>query len=289
MPTKVCNQVLVERYFLNEIKGEEKSIFRLHLDGCADCRGQLDKLEIERRNYAMQFPFREFLAKPGIAERMDRIHLPGSKGNSKTTIPRWLPGLAGVAICLMVLPILEKRLELARGTNPSEAGSVIAETGSEAMGGIRTKGEAILEFYCKRDGVILPGKVTEDYRAGDELQFVYAADGHAYITLASIDAQGLVSLYRPEGESLKVSLQSKPGHRQTLPFAVTLDNSPGSELFVLVYSPKPLNGEAVDGWLKEAFTRTSGNLESMASTMAPPGSPLSHTVVKSLLLRKSKA
>lgn len=279
MTTKVCNRVLVERYFLNELVGEKKNDLRQHLDNCADCQSLYNQLQIDSRNYAMTFPFREFVARPGMGERLDRLDLCQENKVRGLKMPRWLPALAGIAVCLMVLPVLQNQLEQVRGSKWSYAES-----------GVRTKGEPILEFYCERDGVVHAGLETETYRAGDELQFVYAGASHgqsaSYVTLASIDAQGLVSLYRSEGESLRVSIPAKPGNRQPLPFSVTLDHSPGSEFFVLIYSSKPLDGERVDAWLKGAYTSASGNLELLDKSLAPPNSPKS--MVKSLLLKKEQ-
>lgn len=265
-PVGKCNRVLLEKYFLGEGTDAEKRGMRSHLDGCADCQGLMAKLETERRDYLMVHPFREFAAK----------RLPAEKAARVASMPRWLPALAGVAACLLVLPFLTQRLELARNG---------AVQGTEDA--VRMKGGPILEFYCKRDGMVQAGQATEAYRAGDELQFVYGGEGYAYITLASVDAKGLVSLYRPQGESLAVSLPAKPGDRQTLPFGVTLDDSPGSELFVLIYSSQPLTGDALESWLQGAFTRASGNLEALAGALpVPPGS---RSVAKGLLLRKARA
>jgi hypothetical protein len=271
MSTKICNRIQVEKYFLGEIQGEERSALRLHLDTCAECQSQMANLESEKRNYLIAHPFREFAAR----------RLPADASRGKRSLPRWLPALAGVAACLFVLPLIEKRMELARNPVGMETGPAINSEG------IRTKGGAIFEFYCKRGGLVQAGLVSEVYQAGDELQFVYGGDGHSFVTLTSIDTNGLVSLYRPEGESLKVSLPVLPGPRQTLPFAVTLDAAPGSELFILIYSSSPLNGQGLETWLRGGFTRVSGNLDSLHISLFPP--PIPKSRVMSLLLRKAKA
>ncbi|MDB5051064.1 MAG: hypothetical protein JWO30_4135 [Fibrobacteres bacterium] len=306
MPTERCNRVLVERYFLGESGAEEKRAVRAHLDDCAQCRGHLSTLENERRDYLMAHPFREFAAK----------HLPEEKtGRKQSTAPRWLPALAGLVACLVLVPVV-----LRYGMR----GNVVTETG------VRTKGGPVLEYYLKRGGAVTPGQTSELHRAGDELQFVYAAGSHAYVTLASIDSRGHVSLYgspqavRPARENppadsgiartggsdtLPVSLAAKAGEKQTLPFAVTLDDSPGSELFVMIFGSLPLTGGGVEGWLTEAYTRASGNLEGLVSRLSPPpgssggaegagktgaggeGKPAGKggAEVKTLLLRKTQA
>ena len=265
-----CNLVRVERHFLGDLDGEEKLTLRLHLEGCEKCRSQLSALENDGRNYLLTHPFREFAAK----------NLPAEKTRRRSMFPVWLPTSVGVLACLMILPVLEKRLELSKGVLPS-----VAQSGP-TQEGVRSKGEPILEFYCKRDGVVHEGRISEDFRAGDELQFVYAADSAAYVTLASIDAGGLVSLYRAPGEKIKVSLEAKPGNRQSLPFAVTLDTTSGAELFVMAYSGKPLSAESVESWLKLRYMQASANLNALADSLLTP--PVAHSKIKSLLLKKTK-
>lgn len=305
MPTEQCNRVQVERYFLGESGTEEKRSLRSHLDGCEKCRGQMATLENERREYLLKHPFREFAAR----------NLPGGKSARKTFLaPRWLPAVAGLAACLVLVPVV-----LRYGMKDK----LVAETG------VRTKGGPVLEYYLKRGGVVTAGQPSDPVRASDELQFVYAAGSHAYVTLASIDSRGHVSLYRadaeipgagktaatqsgsvPEGaESRPLSQPAKPGEKQTLPFAVTLDDSPGSELFVMIYGAAPLTGSAVENWLLEAYTRAAGNLEGLTSLLPPPpgvtaasgsgsadgaagggkAAPEGRPEIKTLLLRKTQA
>ena len=275
MPTEQCNRVQVDRYFLGETGPEEKRAVRAHMDGCADCRTRLAALENERRTYLLEHPFREFAAK----------HLPQGEAKPRPAFgSRWMPAVAGLAACLVLVPVLMRN------------GMVdpVATVHEE----IRTKGGTLLEYYVRRGGAVTPGNSAEGYRPGDELQFVCAADGHAWVTLASIDSRGHVSLYRapapagaPEGQGGQgpLSLPGLGGEKQSLPFAVTLDEAPGSELFVMIFGASPLSGEAVESWLTGAFTRASGNLEALPSLLPPPpgSGEKAASGIKTLLLRKS--
>lgn len=263
MPTEQCNRVLVERYFLGEIPIEQKGPVLHHLDGCPDCRGLMATLENDKRIYLLEHPFREFAAK----------RLPeGKAAPSRAFNARWMMGLAGVAACLVILPVVFRSQDTA---------TALVDEGAPAGEGIRTKGGTVLEYYLKRGGVVSPGTPAEPYRSGDELQFVYAAGGHPFVSLASIDSRGHVSLYKAEANAVPgpaagtapLSQAALEGERQPLPFAVTLDDSPGAELFVMVYGSGPLNDSAVESWLTEAYTRASGNLEGLTSVLSPP--PLS--------------
>ena len=188
-------------------------------------------------------------------------------------------GLAGVAACLVILPVVFRSQETA---------TALVDEGAPAGQGIRTKGGTVLEYYFKRGGVVSPGSATETYRSGDELQFVYAAGGHPFVSLASIDSRGHVSLYKAEAKAENISENNAnpgaagttplsqsalEGEKQPLPFAVTLDDSPGSELFVMIYGSGPLSDSAVESWLTEAYTRAAGNLEGLTSVLSPPPVP----------------
>jgi hypothetical protein len=281
MPTETCNRVLVERHFLGEGDAEEKRAARAHLDGCAGCRGRLAAFENERREYLLAHPFRDFAARhlpEGIAER--------ARPKRAFASSRWLPAAAGLAACLVLLPVLFKA-----GLKPK----------AHSDEGIRAKGGALLEYYVKRGGAVTPGSPAEAYRPGDELQFVCASGSYAYVTLASIDSRGHVSLYRtPAGAqaptagargAAALSLPGKGGEKQSLPFAVTLDDSPGAELFVMIFGAAPLSGEAVESWLTGAYTRASGNLEALPSVLSPPpgSGDKAPAGIKTLLLRKTQA
>ncbi|MEO6097582.1 MAG: hypothetical protein ABIW76_18780 [Fibrobacteria bacterium] len=273
MRTEQCNRVQVERYFLGEALGGEKSTIRTHMDGCPECRGHMATLENDKRAYLIAHPFREFAAK-----YLDE----GGAESRRASATKWLPAFAGIAACLALVPMV---MHYNGGAAP------VREDG------VRTKGGTVLEYYVKRGETITPGSTTEPYRTGDELQFVYATDVHPFVTLASIDVRGHVTLYNAEGGK-SPSVAAEPGGKQSLPFAVTLDDSPGAEFFVMIYSPGPLAGEAVESWLMGAFTRASGNLEGVASLLAPPPGPLDSgapdtirggSEIKTLLIRKTQA
>lgn len=277
MPTEQCNRVQVDRYFLGETGPEEKRATRAHMDGCADCRARLANLENERRTYLLQHPFREFAAK----------HLPQGEAKPRPAFgSRWMPAVAGLAACLVLVPVVWRTGMFGPGEK------ILSDD-------VRTKGGTLLEYYVKRGSSVTPGNSAEGYRPGDELQFVCASDSHAWVTLASIDSRGHISLYRapapegaPEGQGGQgpLSLPGLGGEKQSLPFAVTLDEAPGAELFVMIFGASPLSGEAVESWLAGAFTRASGNLEALPSLLPPPpgSGGKSAAGIKTLLLRKTQ-
>ncbi len=290
MPTDTCNRVLVERYALGEGGLELRQATRRHVDACAACRGLLTALETERRDYLTLHPFREFSAR----------HLDGHRPVGKAVLeghaflPRWVPALAGLATCLLILPLVQHRLLNAYSDAFPNGASDVDPTGIRGKGVSSSQGPGVMEYFFKRDGQVRPGGPGEAYRSGDELQFVYAGGGYAYVSLVSIDSRGAVSLYREAGatsaetsiENSAVSVKAKNERPQPLPFGVTLDDSPGSEFFVMVFSAAPIEAPVLQHWLEDAYTKSQNGLEGLSkSTLTPP---VPKARIKTLLMRKDR-
>lgn len=264
MPSETCNRVRVERYFLEEATGEEKRETDLHVKGCARCKEHLDFMFREQQAYLAVRPFSSFAAKH-LEKKAPRFQLiPG---------PRWLPAVAGAMACLALLAVFRM---------PDLGGS---RGVSEVADATRAKGGEVFDFHFRRDGKLKEGNIAEAYRAGDELQFVYSAGTFAQVTLASVDAEGTVSLYRQEGSG-PASLPAKSGKLESFPFSVTLDAAPGSELFVLSLTQSPLEIAAVEAWLGEAYKAAGGNLAKLEKDIKLPAAAQS-SLIKTLLLKKA--
>lgn len=266
MPSDTCNRVRVERYFLEEATGEEKRETDVHLKGCPKCKEHLDFMFREQQAYLAVRPFSSFAAKH-LEKKAPRFQLiPG---------PRWLPAVAGAMACLALLAVFRPDLGGSNGV------SAVSETGDVT----RAKGGEVFDFHFRRDGKLQEGTTANAFRAGDELQFVYSADKFAQVTLASVDVQGTVSLYRQEGNG-PASLPAKAGKLESFPFSVTLDAAPGSELFVLAMTQTPLETVAVEGWLEAAYKAAGGDLAKLEKSLKPPAAPHAASV-KTLLLKKA--
>ncbi len=101
--------------------------------------------------------------------------------------------------------------------------------------GNRAKGEGDLGFYVLRDGVVHPGDEREDHRAGDAVQFTVRTTGARTLVLLSVDGGGGLQVWYPT--SGDAPLPVVPGERRVLPGSITLDDSPGFELFLAFFDP----------------------------------------------------
>ncbi len=301
MPSETCDRIRVERYYLEEAGVEEHRETGRHLETCGRCREQLDSLARERDGYLAVHPYATFAAK-----RAGR-----RAAGSAVARPRWLPALAGGLALVAVVAVLQgPGLGLQGGSaQPQDAGTQAgdAEDGSGAAGtggdDVTYKGGESLEFHYRRDGKVLEGRLDGEYRAGDELQFLYGSGKHSHVTLLSVDASGKVSLYRASGSG-PGSLPAKAGKLEPFPFGVTLDEARGGELFVALFSQGPVADAALETWLADAFrgatgsgahtdaqsggaqAGTTGALVALEKALRPPADAPSG-VVKSLLLRKA--
>ncbi len=85
-------------------------------------------------------------------------------------------------------------------------------------------------------------------RPGDTLQLAYVAAGARHGVVASVDDRGTVTLHLPEQEGPAAALAERG--ETALPHAFELDQAPGFERFVFVWSPSPFAAADVLGALR---------------------------------------
>ncbi|MCB9759255.1 MAG: hypothetical protein H6739_05405 [Alphaproteobacteria bacterium] len=115
----------------------------------------------------------------------------------------------------------------------------------------RAKGDVDLDFLVMRGGAVEPGEEGEVLRAGDRIQFTYRADGLDSLVLLSVDGEGTLSVFYPAQGDIPVSII--PGDRHVLQGSIVLDDAPGPELFVGVFSPSSVDEARAlveDAWAK---------------------------------------
>jgi hypothetical protein len=144
-----------------------------------------------------------------------------------------------------------------------------AKEGRPAPGpDVREHGAPAVDFYYERQGQA-PAKVGDaslQFQPGDKIQFAYDAAGYRFVTLASIDSRGKPSLYRQVPDSRSASLETGEGELQALPFSITLDASPGGELFCLAFSRGPLADSVPVGRLTKAYSTADHDLGKLETT-----------------------
>ena len=148
--------------------------------------------------------------------------------------PWWLRPIPGFALALVAVVAI-----------------VAVLPGRDDRPGARAKGEGDLGFYVLRDGVVHAGDEAEVHRAGDAVQFTVRTTGARTLVLLSVDAEGDLTVWYPSAGD--APLPVVPGERRVLPGSITLDESPGYELFLAFFGASSV--DAVVGEVEDVRAR----------------------------------
>ncbi|HVG63041.1 MAG TPA: DUF4384 domain-containing protein [Hyalangium sp.] len=211
--------VVLEGMSAGEAAPEE---VRVHVDGCAHCRGQLEALTAGREAFLRARPPELFLRQVKRRE---------------TTAPwrRWLPPLLAACVPLLLVLVLVPRL------------------GEE--GGVRMKGDAFRVVASRAGGA--PELLAPDaqVRPGDALRFAYESPEAGHLLVLELDGRGAASVFYPYGSATSAPVAA--GQREFLPGSVVLDDAPGPEWLLAVFSPRPFEAAP----LLEALRAQAGRSE----------------------------
>ncbi|HLL56072.1 MAG TPA: DUF4384 domain-containing protein [Myxococcaceae bacterium] len=180
-----------------------------HVEGCADCGAQLSALRAEADAFNRARPPERFLKQ-----------LEGRAAAAPPRRFRWLVPVLSAAVPVIALVLFIPRLV---GTDDP---------------GVRFKGEPF-RVVVAAQGTGTPELLAPDsqVRAGDALRFAYEAAEDGHLLVLELDGRGAATVFYPYGA--QASAPHKAGERDFLPGSVKLDDSPGPELLVAVFSPRP--------------------------------------------------
>ncbi len=231
----------LQRYALDELVGEERESVAIHVAACARCRGQMATLDDFRDDFLSQRPFAS--AEAEVAERVMflpdepeiEVHQP-SWSWLRVAMAATLAGAAALATVLVFLPPL-------MGDVP------------EPYDGL--KGTTALGAALLRDGEVQRIEGSMAVRPGDEIQFRVDTGTYDHVMVLGMDGTGAVSVYQPLGGGHSVAVD--PGAGRTLSPALKLDDAPGPEVYVALFTDDPVasqDAEAlVRGWAGEHGAR----------------------------------
>lgn len=207
---------VLEAFSAGEDPGETA---KRHIDACPNCAPYVAALRGGSEAFLRARPPEQFLRK------LDR------RAEATRKRRRWwlalLPTAALAALVLVLLPIVD-------GTNG---------------GGVLVKGDPFKVVF--RRGEASPQVVSADarLRPGDALRFSYDAPSDGYLLILNLDGTGQASVfYPPEGTR---SAPIARGATDFLPGSIVLDEAPGPEWLVAVFSQKPLEAALLLARLKE--------------------------------------
>lgn len=195
---------------------------RAHVEGCTGCSGQLAALTSGREAFLRARPPELFL------RQLERRAAAAPRR-------RWLRPL--LAACVPVLLVL----------------LIVPRLGEE--NGVRMKGDAFRVVVSRGGGA--PELLAPDAQVhpGDALRFAYEAPEAGHLLVLELDGRGAASVFHPYGSATSAPLAA--GQREFLPGSVVLDDAPGPEWLLAVFSPRPLEAAP----LLEALRAQAGRAE----------------------------
>lgn len=122
-------------------------------------------------------------------------------------------------------------------------------SGDPDVPGNRLKGSITLDAWGELDGAATRLEPGATLQPGDRLQFRVTTT-RSHLALLGVDGTGTVSRYQPVGGDL--STPFAPGQARPLPDALTLDDAPGPEVFVVFLSDQPLLVEDLEQRVHDA-------------------------------------
>ncbi|MBN1575342.1 MAG: zf-HC2 domain-containing protein [Chitinispirillaceae bacterium] len=224
-----CKRLLLERYVGGELDEAGRLEVRRHLDTCPDCSSLVARLESERTEFLQRHPFSSFT----------RAHAP------VVTLP-WYRSFLTVATRPALVPVYGVMLLLLVVMPLYFAGKRDDET-------IRFKGAPVLSFIYQRGGVVGEGSSDMRFRGGDRIQVTYSLSQPRNVALMSIDTRGTVSFYHPQRQAATCSVVSDAGSQCAFPGSIVLDDTPGEELVIALFSDAALKRDEVASWAKRHY------------------------------------
>ncbi len=251
-----------------ELSGVEREAAAAHVDHCERCRAVLDELQAARAQQLAEDPFDAVY--PVLQERITALPADGAAARPGRPATEWLGYLWG-------------RLQLGLRRHALGAAVVAAAAAAVALAvvhpwerpvpaedptGTRVKGAVALDVYALQGGDVIetdPGVVL---RPGDRIQFTYTSGPLDHLIVLGVDGRGTLSRYYPDRGA--GSLAVAPGTRVVLEDSLVLDDAPGPEVFVAVFSDDPLDVAEVERALQRALAEGGGDARALLDWQPPP-------------------
>lgn len=212
--------------------GESRS-FEPHVAACAQCQPYVTALRAEAEAFQRARPPELFLKQ---LERRAAV-------KPKAPWWRWLMLVAPVAAALVVFFLLPP---------PGD--------------GVTLKGSPLRVFLKRGEAEPTPLPADGRVKAGDSLRFSYDAPADGHLAVFELDGREQVTVFWPYGGAAAAPVKKAQG---LLPGAVVLDDSPGPEWLIAVWSSAPFDTAPLARQLKGQATRPTVELECSGCIVTP--------------------
>jgi hypothetical protein len=235
--------LLLERYRLGEVSGEERLLLARQLAESPESRerlGQLERSELEiRRRHPP-----EWLAGQVRARLRARA---ATRRRSRWALRwPWAAALASAAAAVVVVVVAHRSKPLPSPSSPAGGAHQLTTREPDLIKGLRPS-IAVYRRTARGTESLEDGARA---RGGDVVRLGYRAAGRRYGALFSIDGRGVVTRHLPKAGTQAALLET--GETVLLDQAYELDDAPRFERFYLIASAAPFEVEAVLGAARRA-------------------------------------
>jgi hypothetical protein len=218
-----------------DLKPEEAAGVDAHVAICPACRAAASEIERDREDYGGRAEAERARFMIALADTPRELR--DTRGLRRAVKVGF--AVAGLAAAAVIAIVVATPFDRSEQDGPSAA----------APPDIAFKGALAVQIVAKRGGrqfFVRPGDALE---ADDALRFVVTAPEAGYVAVLSVEEAGRVSVfYPPESAAAPapwpVRIESRG--RRELPGSIILDEAPGSETYVVLFSSAPFSREAAE-------------------------------------------
>jgi hypothetical protein len=202
MTSEHIDRLTLISYFTGDCDNYTRRIVESHCAQCGQCRGALEKLEHEKKEFLARYPYESPVIRPHTKKNI--IHF-----------PRPLIALAATVLIAVSVVILYR--------------SSLHKSNYYGI-----KGDTGIKIYVKKESEAVESRNNHIYYPGEYIQITYSCGKMNRFILLSIDRNGNISTYYPAGSDSSIVLE--PGANLPLPNSIELDSYLGTELFIALFS-----------------------------------------------------
>ncbi len=229
------DKLIIERYAAGEL-GENKSReLAVHLAECSTCSEYHKSIARERETFLRVYPYEELLKRRASVNSQNNVLTGLKKLLDMLNKPVLFPVYASFLFFVIITPMM-----------------FLSNQDTTQF-----KGAHALSFAYQRGGNTIQGTSAYRLQSGDKVQIFFTSGGYRNASLLSVDKNGSVSFYHPDGSSQYCSVNVTGGTQEAFPGSILFSDVQGDELVVLVLSETPVTVDQAQAWVTDSFRKNT--------------------------------
>ncbi|NLD93016.1 MAG: hypothetical protein GX639_10140 [Fibrobacter sp.] len=228
-------KLIIERYVAGELGENKAHELTTHLAECSVCNEYHKSLTRERETFLRVYPYGELLRRKALVTAPFNVFAGLKKLLDMLNKPILFPVYASFLFFVIITPMMF----------------------SSKQDTTQFKGAHALSFAYQRSGNTIQGTSAYRLQSGDKVQIFFTSGGYRHASLLSVDKNGAVSFYHPDGSSQYCSVNVTGGTQEPFPGSILFNDVQGDELVVLVLSETPVTVDQAKAWVADSFSKNS--------------------------------